>query len=84
MPAISAATETTLTQHDIDNMKDEDDKITRESAERWILLHSGDFQSITDWRADIELSDGTNLIFDWAKEDSEMYYNNCMYGNEDA
>ena len=64
-----------------DDVRDEDGNITRDSVEFWLMLHSGDFQSITDFRADI--ADGeTDLVFDWADPESEMTYNDGMFGDE--
>ena len=49
-------------------------EITREGVEQWLTTHSGDFQSIEDFYADI--ADGENdLVFDWVNEDSEEKFN---------
>jgi hypothetical protein len=63
-----------LSDYDIENMRDDDGEITRESVEDWLGTHSGDFSSVDDFRASIE--DGENTLeFEWAEgEDSECKY----------
>lgn len=79
MPPVLSAMEYTVSNSDIENMKDEKTgDISRSAVERWVMLHTGDFQSIEDWRAELEVGDET-LIWDWEKEDSEMKYNDCMF-----
>lgn len=82
MPPVTCGYETTLSDYDVENMRNSEGVITRESAEQWIILNSGDFQSIEDWRADISLADGTDIMFEWANEESEHTYWQCMYGEE--
>lgn len=78
MPAITCAQDIELRQYDIDNMKNEDGEIDRESVESWLGTNTGDFQNIEDFRADIE--DGEkNIIIDWEVEESEYIYSDCMY-----
>jgi len=83
MPPIMAAMEYTVRP---DDLKDEDGKITRDSIDRWVCLHTGDFQSITDWRADISTDDNgepLDIVIDWRTEDSKITWYDCMYGSED-
>lgn len=63
----------TLTDHDIENCKDDDGEVTRESVEQWLMTHSGDFSSIEDWSASLEVGNQT-IAFDWADEGSEYKY----------
>lgn len=53
----------------------------REVIERWLAKNSGDFQTILDFEADIELGDGSNVTVEWLKEDSEYEYTDAMYGD---
>lgn len=78
-PNATGATQYNLTHSDIENMGG----ITRESIDEWLSTHSGDFRSVTDFRADIELPDGRNVIIEWENEESEFIYSDCMY-SEDA
>lgn len=77
MPRVTAAQYISLRQYDIDNMQDEDGNITRDSIEDWLCIHAGDFSSIIDFHADIETDKG-NILIDWANEDSDMIYGDCM------
>lgn len=82
MPMVPGATEYTVTGHDIQYMRDDDGKITRESAELWLTSHSGDFSNVTDFSASIE--DGeTTVTIPWADEDNEMEWGAMMYPDPD-
>ena len=82
MPAATCAQEIVLRPHDIENAKDEEGKLTRDSVEHWLCLHAGDFQSIQDFRASIE--DGEETIeIPWKDEESEFTYSDCMFPSED-
>lgn len=72
MGAICSMTKT-LSSYDVENCRDEDGQITRESVARWVRLNSGDFSSVKDFWASIEDGDKT-VEFDWATEDGEMAY----------
>jgi len=65
----------TLSQYDIDNMRNRQGRITRKSVERWVCLNSGDFSSIVDFSASIE-DDTTNQTIDlpWTSEETEAQY----------
>jgi hypothetical protein len=54
----------------------------REAVEHWLALNSGDFQSVDDFRADIETSEG-NVTLDWTSEENEITYNDCAFGSEE-
>lgn len=47
---------------------------TRENVEHWLALNSGDFQSVTDFRAVVGEED-----MPWSDEENELAYNDCMY-----
>jgi hypothetical protein len=81
LPPITAAQRRELDSYDIDNMTDDNGTITRDSLEHWLCLHSGDFQSITDFSASIELGDDT-IDIPWSNEDNELTYIDCMPGEE--
>lgn len=71
-----------LQSNDIENMRGGSGKITRDSIERWLRIHAGDFQSITDFSASIEDGEDT-LDFAWANEESECVHSDCMYPDRD-
>lgn len=73
MPAVIASNVITMSTYDINNARDEDGKITRESIEDWLGSHAGDFQQIIDFEASIEDGDQTVEI-PFATEDGEMAY----------
>lgn len=73
MPAATGSLRIKLSNYDIENMRDKDGEITRDSVEQWLTMHSGDFQSVTDFRASIEDGDKT-LDFDWSSEENEFAY----------
>jgi hypothetical protein len=77
MPMCDAATEKTLSAYDMENLGDPRD---RDNVERWIMLNSGDFSSVTDFRADFTIG-GEDIVHEWANEDSEIVYNDCMYAD---
>lgn len=81
-PGITAAMDYTLSAYDVENARDEQGNLTRESVEQWVALNSGDFQSITDFRANIADED-TNVVIEWANEENEFTYNDCMFPEED-
>lgn len=76
MPNALGATTYNLSGYDIENMRDDDGTITRDSVESWLDSHSGDFSSIVDFSVTI----GDNE-FDssWQSEESEMHFNDCMF-----
>jgi len=56
--------------------------ITRESVQRWIDTHCGDFSNVVDWWASIE-NNGETIEFHWQDEQHEVDYYDCVYGSED-
>ena len=64
-----------LSPFDLESAKDEEEnRITRDSLEHWVMTHFGDFSSIVDFKADLELDGDKNVIFDWKDEESEDKY----------
>lgn len=74
MPAVTCAQVIKLTEHDLESIGE----LTRENVEMWLTSHTGDFQSITDFRADIGEWESP-----WASEESECTFSDCMYGSEE-
>lgn len=73
MPAVMAAQHINLRQYDIDNMRDDDGKITRDSLEDWLGSNTGDLQSIYDFSATIK--DGESVIqIDWENEENAFEF----------
>lgn len=81
MPMCDASLHKTLSTYDVDNIReysrhlsgDPAGPITREGFEHWLMLNSGDFSSVIDFRASIEDGDAT-IDYDWANEDNEIRY----------
>ena len=76
MPQITAGMTKELSQYDVDNCRDEDGKITRESVEDWLGTNAGDFSKVADFYASIEDGD-TTVIIPWADEESESVWCDC-------
>lgn len=82
MPSTTAAMSYTLNGYDVENARDDEGQITRESVECWLGAHAGDFSSVDDFFASIE--DGEQTIeIPWSDEESELTYNDCVYGSDD-
>lgn len=82
MPAAVCAMEYQLNAYQVENAKDDQGRITRESLDRWLSTNSGDFQSVTDFWASIEVGDQTVEI-PWANEDSECEFWDCTCPAQD-
>jgi hypothetical protein len=73
-----------LDGYQVENATDENGKVTRESVQRWIDTNTGDFSTVIDWTASIELADGSDTVeLPWTDEESEFTFNDAMYGSED-
>jgi len=79
MPAAMCAQSLDLSSYDMENLGDPKD---RASVERWLDTHTGDFQSIADFRADFHVGD-THIVHDWKDEESECIFSDCMYPSEE-
>jgi len=73
-----AATTIECSQYDVENMRDDDGKVTRESVEQWLTTHSGDFSSVIDFSASLEDENDTVEI-PWQDEENEMAFCDCMF-----
>lgn len=73
MPRVVCSLRVNLSLYDIENMRDDDGPITRESLEQWLTMHSGDFSEVIDFSASIEDGNDT-LDFPWSSEENEMRY----------
>jgi len=82
MPGITAAMDYTPEAYDVENMRDDDGNITRESVQGWLDTHAGDFAEITDFSANIADGD-SDVILEWSDEESELTYSDCMFPAED-
>ena len=81
MPAITAGQEIVLRDYDVENCRDDNGQITRESVSEWLGGNTGDFQSIEDFSASIEDGDQT-VDIPWATEEGEMAYSDCFCEGE--
>lgn len=82
MPMVEASQQLTLSDYDVENCKDDEGKITRESVESWLMTHSGDFSSVKDFWASLEIGNET-IEIPWADEESELAYSDLTYPVED-
>ena len=62
-----------LTPYDLENIGE----LTKNNIDRWVSLHTGDFSSVDDYRADIG-----DFLQDWENPESELTFNDCMYPEE--
>lgn len=84
MPMVEGATRLTLTGYDVDNARDDEGNLTRESVQRWLDCHAGDFSEIIDFSASLEDDrNDTTVDIEWSDEDNEMTYYACMSPEED-
>ena len=72
----NAAMEYTMSAEDLDRLKAEGE-VTREVVDDWLSTKTGDFQSVTDFRADLD-----DIDIPWGTEEGEMIFNDCMYPEE--
>lgn len=83
MPQIVCSLRIEMRQYDLDNARDNDGRITRDSLELWLCSHTGDFSHIIDFRASIE--DGEESIrIDFATEEGESQYLDTISEMEEA
>lgn len=73
---ITCAQQYTLSGYDLENVGEP----TRENVDTWLSTHAGDFREILDFEASLEV-DGETVDIPWAQEESELTYNDCMYGD---
>jgi hypothetical protein len=77
----TCAMDYSLSDYDLENARDEDGNLTRDSVQDWLDKNAGDFQQVEDFEADLEDGD-TSVLIPWADEESEMTYNDCMYPDD--
>jgi hypothetical protein len=63
-----------LTAYDMKNISNPE---SREDVEDRLSILFGDFQEITDFRADFHIGD-QHIIHDWASEEGEQSYHDAM------
>ena len=85
MPRAVCAQTKTLSDYDIGNIRGiaglgTRGPITRDRVEYWLMLNSGDFSHVIDFRAELEdvPERGQTLVFDWADPDNELRYADCF------
>ena len=82
MPNILAAQRKELTSFDLEKIG----IFTRNNVETWLSTNTGDFQRIKDFRVDFSIGYGeesTDWHSEWENPDSEVIFNELMYGVED-
>lgn len=57
-----------LSRYDLENLGE----LTRDNVEQWLMHHSGDFQEVVDFRADIG-----DWESPWTSEDNEYTFLDC-------
>ena len=67
----------TLSPYDVENMRGADGRIARREVEAWLGSHAGDFSRVEDFSAVIGMA-----RYGWASEESELVFNDCMFGAE--
>lgn len=83
MPQAVCSLRIVMSRYDVDNARDDDGNITRDSLESWLHTHTGDFSEIIDFRASIE--DGEQSIeIPFASEDGESQYLDTISEMEEA
>jgi len=65
MPMATASMRTDLRDHDLENIGE----FTRENVEQWLMTHSGDFSSVTDFYAVCG-----DVVIEWESEENEIAY----------
>ena len=78
MPHTTASMRYPVSSYDLENMRDDDGQITRDSVEHWLMLNSGDFSSVEDFSASLEVGDDT-IDFPWVHEESELAYVDYLF-----
>ena len=73
IPQVTCAQCVNLTDYDLANIGD----FTRENVEQWLCTHSGDFQSVDDFRAVCG-----SVEIEWANPESEFAYCDCTSESE--
>lgn len=78
LPVVQAAMVVRIDRFDMESVTDEDGKVTRDSVERWLLLHAtGDFQFVDDFAASVGGEE-----FGWKDPDNQYVFDALMEGEE--
>ena len=78
MPSnVLCSTKYTLREYDVENCRDDDGNVTRDSVTQWLTSHTGDFSSVEDWSGSLEVGDDT-VNFGWEKPESEEQYTDTV------
>ena len=73
LPHALCSTRIKLSGYDIENMRDDEGVITRDSVDQWLAMNAGDFSQIVDFEASIEDGDET-IDLPFASEENECAY----------
>jgi len=73
MPNVTRAQVIEMCDYDLQNATDENGNITRESLGDWLDCNAGDFASILDFSASLEVG-GDTVDIGWATEEGECAY----------
>ena len=63
----------TLSNYDIENMRDGKGRITRKSVDHWLTMNAGDFSRVLDFSASIEDCNET-IDIPWLSDEMELRY----------
>ena len=81
MPPVVCAMEYHLGEYEIGNII----SLDREGVEIYLHSHSGDFQYITDFYADLyNPVDKRDVVIPWASPESGYTFSDLMYGTEEG
>ncbi len=78
---VICAQEIDLDAYTLKSAADENGQYTRESLQRWLYCHVGDFSEIIDFSASLEVGNETVEI-PWAIEESELSYSEATAERE--
>jgi len=80
MPPVVCAMQYDLGEYEVGNIQ----AFTRSGIEHYLSTHSGDFQCIDDFYADIyDPVDKRDYEIPWNDPESDIIFNDCMYPMED-
>ena len=78
MPMCDMGMTITVTRYDAEHMQNPETLlIDRETVLERLYIMAGDFQAITDFRAEIG-----SVVIDWQDENNEWKWNDCVFGPE--
>ena len=77
MPSACTAQSLSPSAYDIENMRNDDGTIDRQSISDWLDKNTGDFSQVLDFECSIAVGDGT-IDYAWQTEDNGMKYADCI------